>query len=245
MKNCLKTASDLSDPAKRCRDCREKPPDHLRWCAAAYLIPDRRLTLFLRTIVISAGIILVIVLGAVLLTHWFELRREEVATDVTYSKLTLDVIKVVLTGFVVTLIVAFIPIGFTSARDNFERTKESRIAFSRAQTGVDYLAVTLCALELREAGALLQRVHVWKHRAQSYDELQLHLKRRGDDLSNLEWADKMYVRLCRARRCLEDRAEHWDRKTPDVRLAWLQDAADSAREELKKLYPERPDVWES
>lgn len=83
--------------------------------------------------------------------------------------------------------------GFSEARDSFERSKEARIAFSHAKTGVDYLSLRLGVLPLEGATDLIQQIHVWKHRAELYPkELERFLEHREDPVNPKQWANLLY-----------------------------------------------------
>src|ERR1700733_12102147 len=74
-------------------------------------------------------------------------------------------------------------------RYSFERLRDSRTAYSEAKTGIDYLPLRLCTLDLKAAAAFVQRAHVRKHEAELYPELKLHLKKRGIDKTPEQWGD--------------------------------------------------------
>jgi hypothetical protein len=181
------------------------------------------------------GVLIVAIIG---LAWWWE-ARALTGDRIAYWKFYLDATKMVLTGFFVVLLGALIPHGFSQARHRFERLKESRIAFSRAKTGVDYLPVRLCALNLKEAGAAVQQLHVWKHRAELYAELQDHLRWRGDHITAKEWGDLMYEHLSGIRHCLENSADKWDSLPQGDRLKKLKAAGEAADENWKKDHSHR------
>jgi len=85
----------------------------------------------------------------------------------------------------------------------------------------------------------VQQLHVWKHRAELYAELQDHLRWRGDDITAKEWGDLMYEHLSGIRHCLEDSADKWDSLTHGDRLKKLTDAAKAADENWKKEHSYR------
>jgi hypothetical protein len=153
---------------------------------------------------------------------------------IEYYKLYVELSKAVLVGFAAALLGILIP----EMRHSFERFRDSRTAYSEAKTSVDYLPLRLCTLDLKSAGALVQRAHVRKHEAELYDELKSHLKRRGIDLTPDQWGDAIYNSLFDVRVLLERHAADWDRLGPDARLTLLREVVPAPRREA--LVPGTP-----
>jgi hypothetical protein len=134
----------------------------------------------------------------------------------------LEIFKVILAGFVVAMLGILIPAAIGEARYHFERMKESRVAYSEAKTGVDYLKLELASMNLAQASDRVQRVHFHKHHAQLYPELLQHLRDRyGPEMTLDAWDTMMYERLFRTRQLLEQQAERWDELKPHERIALL------------------------
>lgn len=146
------------------------------------------------------------------------------ADRLQYYQLYLDVFKAILVGGFVALASLLIPAVIAQANADFSKLKESRIAYSKAKTGVDYLPIRLCSLDLARAGALLQQVHVHKHQAELYTELAQHLKRRNITESPQEWGNQLFEKLFACMNVLERNAEDWDTLQPHARLLLLLDA---------------------
>ena len=142
---------------------------------------------------------------------------------IQYYKLYVDLAKAVLVGFGAALLGILIPAVFAEARYSFERLRDSRTAYSEAKTGIDYLPLRLCTLDLKAAAAFVQRAHVRKHEAELYPELKFHLKKRGIDKTPEQWGDGIYSQLFDVRELLEAHAGEWDSLRPDARLALLRD----------------------
>jgi hypothetical protein len=158
-----------------------------------------------------------------------------VADRIAYYKLYVDLAKAVLVGLGATLLGVLVPAIFAEARYSFERLRDSRTAYSEAKTSVDYLALSLCTLNLKDAAALVQRAHVRKHEAELYAELKIHLKRRHIEQTPEQWGDGLYARLFMTRRFLEEHAGDWDLLSPDERLSLLRKVLPRRRpEELVK-----------
>jgi hypothetical protein len=148
---------------------------------------------------------------------WFEGQHPSVAR-VQYYAVYFDVLKAIWVG----IAIALLPVGIGELRQDFERLKESRIAYSEAKTGVDYLSLRVSSLTLKEAAALIQQVHVRKHQAELYEELEFHLRRRGYEGTPVQWGDMLYEELFRVRGLLEANAGQWDKLEPDERLKIVQ-----------------------
>ena len=142
---------------------------------------------------------------------------------IQYYKLYADLAKAVLVGFGAALLGILIPAVFAEARYSFERLRDSRTAYSEAKTGVDYLPLRLCTLDLKAAAAFVQRAHVRKHEAELYPELKFHLKKRGINKTPEQWGDGIYSQLYDVRELLEAHAGEWDSLRPDARLALLRE----------------------
>jgi hypothetical protein len=145
-----------------------------------------------------------------------------VGDRIEFYKLHVELAKAVLVGFGTALLGILIPTIFAEARFSFERLKDSRTAYSEAKTGVDYLALRVCTLDLKAAAALVQRTHVKKHEAELFPELRVHLKRRGIALTPEQWGDALYDRLFTMRTLLEAHSGDWDSLKMDERLAFVR-----------------------
>jgi hypothetical protein len=180
--------------------------------------------------------VVITVILLILLSLTVYLQRDQISSTnrIEYYKFYLEAFKVIAIGFGVAVLGILVPAVLTQARNSFERLKDSRNAYSEAKTGVDYLPIRLSALNLKEAGALVQAVHVRKHQAELYDELGQWLERRyneGDDRRDpVKWGDKMYDRLFAIRVILERHADRWDQMTPADRLNLLLEIQPSEKE---------------
>jgi hypothetical protein len=173
-----------------------------------------------------------LMLAATAVTLTLEIARPA-GDRLPFLKFELDMFKVILAGFVVGMLGILIPAVSTEARQRLEQRKASRIAYSKAKTGVDYLKLRLAAASLAEAATALQTAHFHKHQAELYDDLQEWLEKRyGPDKTALEWDEEMYRKLFGARKVLEENAEVWDRLSPEVRIALL-DCALPTKSELE------------
>lgn len=146
-----------------------------------------------------------------------------IADRMQYYKLYVDLAKAVLVGFGAALLGILIPAVFAEARFSFERLRDSRTAYSEAKTGIDYLPLRLCTLDLKSAAALIQKAHVRKHEAELYPELEIHLRRRGIRATAEQWGDELYNRLFIARNLLEKHANDWDSLSSNARLVLVRE----------------------
>lgn len=161
------------------------------------------------------------------------------ATDrLEHLKLYVSLFKAIIIGLGVALAGVLIPAILAESSEAFARLKESRDFYSKAKTGIDYLPLRLSALPLKEASALIQEVHYFKHQAQLYGELKLHLLARYPAGSPLldpdEWDEWMYNTLFGLRGVLEKNAQTWDKTSPQKRLALLLKVKPSVNEVLEE-----------
>ncbi|HEV3308731.1 MAG TPA: hypothetical protein VGZ91_19975 [Candidatus Sulfotelmatobacter sp.] len=158
--------------------------------------------------------------AAILVTLTLELRRSSV--DVHLLEFELDMFKTVLAGFVVGMLGILIPALASETRERFTQRKESRIAYSKAKTGIDYLKLRLAAASLADSAAALREAHFYKHQAELFDDFPIWLRKRyGSKMTGDRWDEIMYGRLFCARQVLEENAELWDLLSPGQRIALL------------------------
>ena len=87
-----------------------------------------------------------------------------------------DAYKAVGIGFLVALLAVIVPQMLPEARDQFERFKDSRIAYSHAKTSVIYLPARLATVWFEDAVSRVQEAHEKLHIAETYkEELPKHL----------------------------------------------------------------------
>lgn len=133
-----------------------------------------------------------------------------------------DIFKTIFGAFIVSMLGILIPAVITEARNRFEQRKESRAAYSRVTTGVNYLALRLATCDLAEAAKTVQGVHYDKHQAELFDDFGEWLGRRRPDMTPEKWHEIMYKRLGNVRALLEEEAESWDALQPFQRIALLR-----------------------
>lgn len=139
----------------------------------------------------------------------------------------LDVYKAVGASFLVALLGSVIPHVLPEARDQFERFKDSRTAYSKAKTGVMYLPERLAGTKFPEAVTLLVDAHKSLHLAETYSsELKRHLSSWHPYPDT--WVDRNYWDLMAMRRVLDWNADQWSTSTFTYsdRLTLLTDARD-------------------
>jgi len=126
------------------------------------------------------------------------------------------------------LLGTIIPNLILETRDNFERAKASRIAYSEAKTSVIYLPGTLAVLEYAEAMAALQKAHQKLHIAETYEkELKKYLEWYGDKKT---WIDQTYWELTAVRKLLQSHADQWKGMSPGDRTFRIDDALIAIRD---------------
>jgi hypothetical protein len=97
----------------------------------------------------------------------------------------LGLFKAILAGFVVGMLGILIPAVASEARQRFEQRKESRIAYSKAKTEIDYLKLRLAASRLAEAAAALQGAYGFDEAVAQYASLRRTYERLGYRLGEL------------------------------------------------------------
>jgi hypothetical protein len=151
-----------------------------------------------------------------------------------YYEFYLSIFKLIVGGFLVAMLGILIPNAISETKYNFKKLRASKIAYSKAKTGIDYLKLRLSTMNLVEAVALLEKVHYHKHYAQLFDEFEEHLKKRYDSDHELrnpdKWDEVMYTRLFVTREILEKNADNWDAMTRKGRIALLNDALPTVSE---------------
>ena len=138
-----------------------------------------------------------------------------------YLEFALEVYRALFIGFLVATLGILIPQSFTESKYEFERFRESRLAYSEAKTGIEYLPDRLADLEFAAAVELIERVHVRKHVAETYTELKQHLHGR----SPRDWGDGAYARLAGMRDVLREHSHDWSALDRHERLQMLLAAA--------------------
>jgi hypothetical protein len=170
---------------------------------------------------IALYVTVVLMAVAVLVTLTLELTRPS-ADRVPLLQLELDMFKTILAGFVVGMLGILIPALASETRERFGQRKESRIAYSKAKTGIDYLKLRLAAASLAESAAVLREAHFHKHQAELFDDFPVWLRKRyGAKMTADRWDEIMYGRLFCARQVLEENADLWDLLSPAQRIALL------------------------
>jgi hypothetical protein len=169
------------------------------------------------TLIIGAAVIALVTVA--LYTEWSQGR----ALSDTRWQFYLDVYKAVGVGFLVALLGSVIPHVLPEARDQFERFKESRTAYSEAKTGVMYLPERLAGTRFPEAVESLAAAHKSLHLAETYlSELQSHLSSWHPYPET--WVDRNYWDLMAMRKFLDVNADQWSTFSHIERLTLLNSA---------------------
>jgi hypothetical protein len=93
-----------------------------------------------------------------------------------YLKFTLEVYKAIGLGFLITLLGVAIPSILPEARYVFETSREARMAYSKAKTGLIYLPYELADLKFSDALAHIKNLHFEKHMAEAYPQIPEDIK---------------------------------------------------------------------
>ena len=138
----------------------------------------------------------------------------------------LDGYKAIGIGFLVAILVVLVPQLLPEEKYRFERLKDSRQAYSKAQTGITYLPNKIADLSLNDSVALLQSVHQDLHVAQTYEELAGHL---APYETPEKWGPSKYRTLMAIKATLEERIEDWDTMPSVARLAIVKNAIEASK----------------
>ncbi len=162
-------------------------------------------------------------------------------TDPTASmdqkRLYFDAYTAIGIGFLAALLGTIIPNLILESRDNLERAKQSRIAYSQAKTSLIYLPGTLAVLQYGIAMAALQESHLKLHIAETYrKELKEYLTWYGDDKI---WSAQIYWELTAVRSLLQSHADEWK----NLRIGERTIMVERALEAIKDLVGTRGEKW--
>jgi hypothetical protein len=141
-----------------------------------------------------------------------------------YLQFYYEAFKTLLVGVVVAVLSVIIPHRLKEATYTFERLRDSRRAYSQAHTGITYIEYRLAVLDYGAAIALIEDIHVKKHLAETYDELALHLARKGQSVK--EWSDHLARKLSRLTKEVGMDYVQWTNAAPQERLARLLRASE-------------------
>jgi len=159
-------------------------------------------------------------------------------TGIEQQRLYVDAYRDIGIGFLVALLGTIIPNLILESRDNLERAKQSRIAYSQAKTSAMYLPGTLAVLDYGKAMAALQEAHRKLHIAETYGkELDEYLKWYGDKKI---WTDQLYWGLTAVRMLLQSRAGEWD---DHMKIGDRTIAVKGALQAIEDLFGPKGEHW--
>jgi hypothetical protein len=141
-----------------------------------------------------------------------------------YLQFYYEAFTTLLVGVMVAVLSVVIPQHLKEATYKFERLRDSREAYSEAHTGITYIEYRLAVLDYGAAIALIESIHVKKHMAETYDELALHLARKGQSVT--EWSDHLARKLSRLTKEVGTDYVQWTNAAPQERLARLLRASE-------------------
>ena len=173
-------------------------------------------TLLKTTAAIAA--VLIVVWSIVFGMHGF---AKDGAINAATFPVFLDGYKAIGLGFLVAILATVVPQLLPEEKYRFERLRDSREAYSKAQTGITYLPNKLATLGYAESVALLQSVHEHLHVAQTYTELSLHLAPYD---TPEKWGPSKYRTLMAVKEVLQRELPSWDSHLAEHRLHLLQEA---------------------
>ncbi len=139
-----------------------------------------------------------------------------------------DGYKTIGIGFLVAVLGVIIPQLLPEEKYRFERLRDSREAYSRAQTGITYLPHRMADLQYMDAVKLLQSTHESLHLAQTYEELAQHLAPYDKPE---KWGPSKYRTLMAIKEVMQGHAQAWDSLSREDRLSQLQAAIEQTKKE--------------
>lgn len=137
-----------------------------------------------------------------------------------YMQFYFEAFKALIVSFVVAILVVVIPQYLNEAKYMFERLRDSRRAYSEAHTGFTYLEYRLAVLDYGAAILLIEDIHVKKHIAETYDELEIHLRRKNETLR--DWSARIANKLDALKHEIGSDYDSWSKSTPQERLQRLR-----------------------
>jgi len=131
-------------------------------------------------------------------------------------KFIIEVLETILIGFLLVALGVLIPLLLRETKHSVERTEQARIHYSETKTAEHYLPSKLAVLSYSDAITFLESVHLHKHRADTYTELDDHL--RFQNVSRKLWHDNLCVTFDGLLHLLEETIDDWDQLKPGERL---------------------------
>ena len=142
--------------------------------------------------------------------------------ELDHWKFFIDVLEIIGVGFLLAALGFLIPPLLREAQHKIDRVESSRVAFVEATTAEQYLPTKVAALSYAGAVALIESIHLEKHRAETYEELHEHLKLKSDN--HLEWHGRLSSTFDALIGVLEREAANWDSMDFQARLKLIRKA---------------------
>ena len=131
-------------------------------------------------------------------------------------KFIIDVFEIIGIGFLLVALGIIIPPVLREAKHSVERMEQARIHYSETKTAEHYLPSKLAVLSYSDAITFLESVHLHKHRADTYTELNDHLRFQNE--SRKLWHDHLCMTFDGLFHLLEETIDDWDQLKPGERL---------------------------
>lgn len=142
--------------------------------------------------------------------------------ELDHWKFFIDVLEIIGIGFLLAALGFLIPPLLREAQHKIERVESSRLAFIEATTAEQYLPTKVAALPYADAVALIESIHLEKHRAETYEELHEHLNLKSEN--HLEWHGRLSSTFDALIGVLESEASNWDSLDHQARLKLIRKA---------------------
>jgi len=141
---------------------------------------------------------------------------EDLAGRLKHWEFFVSVFEKILIGFIGGLLGFLLPEIFREGKHKRERIEKSRVAYVEATTAERYLVSKIAGLSYSDSIALIEDVHRRKNLAETYDELDRHLKIHEE--THTQWHGRLCTTFDALLGILEDSASEWDSLPSDERL---------------------------
>ena len=143
------------------------------------------------------------------------------ADELEHWKFFMAVLETIGVGFLLASLGILIPPLLRETQHKIERIESSRLSFIEATTAEQYLPSKVAALPYADAVALIESIHQKKHRAETYQELQEHLKQHNEN--HVAWHGQLCSTFEALLGVLEKDIANWDSLGYQQRLMLIRD----------------------
>ena len=143
------------------------------------------------------------------------------ADELEHWKFFMAILETIGVGFLLASLGILVPPLLRETQHKIERIESSRLSFIEATTAEQYLPSKVAALPYADAVALIESIHQKKHRAETYPELQDHLKQHNEN--HVVWHGQLCSTFEALLGVLEKDIANWDSLGYQQRLTLIRD----------------------